>query len=114
MGTSIGQQSLYIAEGLYTPDDFDVTERGDGSRTYQLREGLPKPSANVAPGDIKYRDLNKDGIIDSYDKTYDSGFYSTGIPEIVYGFGVNLSWNGLFVGAFFQGVSHASASPQAI
>ena len=110
VGTSIGQQSLYIAEGLYTPDDFDVTERGDGSRTYQLREGLPKPSANVAPGDIKYRDLNKDGIIDSYDKTYDSGFYSTGIPEIVYGFGVNLSWNGLFVGAFFQGVSHASAS----
>ena len=63
VGTSIGQQSLYIAEGLYTPDDFDVTERGDGSRTYQLREGLPKPSANVAPGDIKYRDLNKDCLL---------------------------------------------------
>lgn len=110
VGTSIGQQSLYIAEGLYTPDDFDITERGDGSRSYQLKKGLPKPSANVAPGDIKYKDLNEDGVIDSYDRTYKNGFYSTGMPEIVYGFGLNVSWKGLFVGVFFQGVANASAS----
>lgn len=110
VGTSIGQQSLYIAEGLYTPDDFDTTERVDGSLSYQLKKDLPKPSANVAPGDIKYKDLNKDGIIDSYDRSYKNGFHSTGMPEIVYGFGLNTSWKGISIGVFFQGVAKAAAS----
>lgn len=110
VGTSIGQQSLYMAERLYTPNDFDIIRQPNGSELYQLKKGFPRPSANVAPGDIKYKDLNEDGIIDSYDKTHYSGFYSTGIPEIVYGFGLNAAWKGIFVGVFFQGVAKASAS----
>ena len=58
----------------------------------------------------QWKDLNEDGVIDSYDRTYKNGFYSTGMPEIVYGFGLNVSWKGLFVGVFFQGVANASAS----
>lgn len=107
-GNSIDKPYLYIAEGLYTPDDFDVmVDPTTGANSYTLKEGLPRPSTNVAPGDIKYADLNDDGKIDTYDQTYGHSFYSE-MPEIVYGFGLNMEWKGLFIGAFFQGTGHAS------
>lgn len=109
-GKRIGQPLLYIAEGLYTPDDFNiVTNPETGAQTYTLKEHLPNPNGAVAPGDIKFKDLNNDNIIDSYDRTYDNGFYSS-LPEIVYGFGLNAEWKGFFIGAFFQGVAHSSAN----
>lgn len=108
-GNSIGTPLLYIAEGLYTPDDFNITTNEQGAQSYSLKEDRAKPAANVSPGDIKYKDLNDDGVIDSYDRTYDNGFYSE-LPEIVYGFGLNAEWKGLFVGVFFQGTAHTSAN----
>lgn len=107
-GHSMGTPLLYIADGLYTPDDFDITENpADGSKTYTLKAGLPKPAADVMPGDIKYRDLNGDEVINDYDRTYDNGFYSTN-PEWVYGFGLSGEWKGIYAGVFFQGVANAS------
>lgn len=108
-GNSIGDEMLYIAEGLYTPDDFDITTDAKGAQSYELKEGMPVPAANVSPGDIKYKDLNNDGVINDYDRTYDHGFYNK-LPEIVYGFGLNAEWKGFFVGVFFQGTAHASAN----
>lgn len=108
-GNSIGAPKLYIAEGLYTPDDFDITTDANGAQSYRLKGGMPLPAANVAPGDIKYRDLNNDGVIDDYDRTYDHGFYQE-VPEIVYGFGLNAEWKGFFVGIFFQGTARTSAN----
>ncbi|MGL5262250.1 MAG: SusC/RagA family TonB-linked outer membrane protein, partial [Bacteroides sp.] len=107
-GNSIGTPFLYIADGLYTPDDFNTSVAPNGDIIYSLKEGLPRPAAaaNLAPGDIKYRDLNGDGIIDSYDKTYKHGIYS-GQPKIVYGFGLNAEYKGFFGGIFFQGVGKA-------
>ena len=52
-------------------------------------------------------DLNGDNKIDDYDKTREHGFYSS-LPEIVYGFGLNAQWKGIFFGMFFQGTGHAS------
>lgn len=107
-GHSWGTPKLFIADGLYTPDDFDITENPvDGSKTYTLKEGLPDPKASVMPGDIKYRDLNGDNVIDDYDSTYDNGFYSTN-PEWVYGFGLSGEWKGIYAGVFFQGVANTS------
>lgn len=107
-GHSLGTPILYIADGLYTPDDFDIVEDpASGSKTYTLKEGLPKPAAAVKPGDIKYCDLNGDNVIDDYDRTYDNGFYSTN-PEWVYGFGLSGEWKGIYAGIFFQGVANAS------
>lgn len=65
-GNSIDKPLLYIAEGLYTPDDFDITTNEYGAQSYKLKDGMAIPAANVAPGDIKYKDLNNDGVIDSY------------------------------------------------
>lgn len=56
-------------------------------------------------GDVRYRDVNGDGVVDSYDKV---ALGYTNIPEIVYGFGVTLAWKGFDINAFFQGVGHTS------
>lgn len=57
----------------------------------------------VRPGDIKYKDINGDNVIDSYDKVAIGYSY---IPEINYGFGVSASWKGFDLSVFFQGVGH--------
>lgn len=109
-GQSYGKPLLYIAEGLYTPDDFIITTdptKTDGSQIYTLKDNLPKPAASVKPGDIKYRDVNQDGVINDYDKTYDHDFYGSN-PEWVYGFGLSGEWKGFYAGVFFQGVANAS------
>ena len=107
-GHSLGTPKLYIAEGLYTDNDFIITENpSDGSKNYTLKEGLAIPSGAVMPGDIKYTDLNNDKKIDSYDQTYNHGFYAQN-PEWVYGFGLNAEYKGFYAGIFFQGVANAS------
>lgn len=63
----------------------------------------------VKPGDIKYLDLNGDGVIDGYDEK-PIGYPD--IPEIVYGFGFSLQWKAFDLSAFFQGVGHVNFSTQ--
>jgi len=110
-GQSIGQPLMYIAEGLYTPDDFDVTTNpANGAQTYTLKGGYPDPGYAVSPGDIRYQDLNSDGVIDSYDQTYANGFFSSATPGIVYGFGLAAEWKGLSAGIFFQGAGRFSTN----
>ena len=109
-GRSMGLPLLYIADGLYRDADFNITEDpNNGSKIYELKEDFAKPASNVKPGDIKYRDLNKDGIINDYDRTFEHGFYGNN-PEIVYGFGVQGEYKGFYAGVFFQGVGHASVN----
>lgn len=81
---------LYIAERLYTKEDFIVSKNGSGIETYTLRSELPQSTLGglLGPGDIKYKDINGDGIIDSYDKV--RGVGPPKVPEIVYGFGLNI------------------------
>ncbi len=82
----------YIAEGL-----FQSQSEIDNS---------PDQSAlgNPRVGDIKYRDLNGDGVINIYDQTKIS---RGDVPNLVYGFGVNLTFGQFYISAFFQGVSGA-------
>lgn len=107
-GQSMNTPKLYIAEGLYTADDFIITQNPEsGGNIFTLKPGMPVPSGEVSPGDIKYADLSKDGKIDGYDQTYDHDFYAPN-PEWVYGFGVNAEYKGFYAGIFFQGVANTS------
>ena len=56
----------FVYEGTYKYDDF--TRTGD---TYYLKDNIAYPGArkNVQPGDMKYRDINDDGVIDDNDRT---------------------------------------------
>jgi hypothetical protein len=57
-------------------------------------------------GDLKYQDINGDGIInDSFDAVA-VGY--TNIPEITYGFGVTAQWKSWDFNVFFQGVARTS------
>lgn len=106
-GTRINSYDLYIAEGLYKEEDFVIT--GEGlDRKYTLKEGVVKSgiSGDIKPGDIKYKDMNDDGIIDAYDRVQDAAQPS--VPEIVYGFGFNVEYKGIYAGIFFQGVGNTS------
>ncbi|MFT3902683.1 MAG: TonB-dependent receptor [Niabella sp.] len=109
-GTRVGEQTVYIAERLYTEDDFIKTQNPNGTYRYQLKPGLPVPTmtgnATMGPGDIKYADLNNDGIIDNNDRK--RGVGNPENPEINYGFGLNLEYKGFYVSVFFQGTANTS------
>ena len=105
-GTSLNSWNLYISDGLYSDDDFIIT--GDGAnRNYQLKDGVPQGlTSGVKPGDIKYKDLNGDGVINEYDKVQDVG--NPSVPELMYGFGFNAEYKGWYAGVFFQGAGKTS------
>lgn len=93
IGRKFGQRFGYIDLGLFK-DDKDVANSPS------------QPGTNKA-GDIKYKDLNGDGKIDSYDQG-PIGYGS--FPEIVYGFGPTISWKGFAVAGWFKGISNVDIS----
>lgn len=93
IGRKFGQRFGYTDLGLFK-DDKDVA-----NSPYQ-------PGTNKA-GDIKYKDLNGDGKIDSYDQG-PIGYGS--FPEIVYGFGPTISWKGFSISGWFKGISNVDIS----
>jgi TonB-linked SusC/RagA family outer membrane protein len=90
IGTSTTQRFGYLAEGLFI-DDAEVANS-------------PVQSGALA-GDIKYRDLNGDGVISDRDQTA-IGYPTT--PEISYGFGPSLGWKSWDFSFFFNGVHRRS------
>ncbi|HEX8039070.1 MAG TPA: hypothetical protein VF490_07950, partial [Chryseosolibacter sp.] len=60
------------------------------------------------PGDIKFRDLNGDGVINLGTGTLadpgDRKIIGNTAPRYQFGFNANLNWNNFFLSAFFQGV----------
>ncbi|WP_235969779.1 TonB-dependent receptor [Pedobacter planticolens] len=107
-GTRVNENTLYIADRLYTDADFNVTQNVNGTKSYKLKAGLPVPSLGglIGPGDIKYVDLNGDGKIDQFDRK--RGVGNPYNPEIVYGFGLNVQYKGFYASVFFQGVAKTS------
>ena len=58
----------------------------------------------VTPGDIKYKDLNGDQVINAFDMTSLDG--ATGIPELNYAFNIGVEYKGLGMNAWFQGTGN--------
>ena len=91
VGYSNYQPRGYLAERLFV-DDNEVLNS-------PLQFGT-----NVA-GDIKYKDINKDGRITSLDQI-PIGFPT--VPEIIYGFGFSYGFKKIDISAFFQGSARSS------
>lgn len=91
-GRPYNQPVGLIALGL-----FESQEEIDNSPTQTF--------GPVRVGDIKYMDLNGDGVIDTNDET--SIGYSW-LPEIQYGFGANLRYKNFDISFLFQGSAHVS------
>lgn len=73
----------------------------------EINKSLPQSFGTLKPGDIKYQDINGDGVIDSDDKIAIG--YSTTAPEIYYSFHLGAEWKGLGFDVMFQGTANYSA-----
>ena len=95
-GHPINSIQCLIADGLFR-DEEDIASSPSQdiyATTYPIR-----------PGDVKYRDLNGDEIIDDNDMCWTG---NPTVPEIIYGFGFSLKYKGFDCSAFFQGQGKVS------
>ena len=83
-------QEGYIALGLFK-DEEDV--KNSPSQSF----------GNYKPGDIKYKDVNADGVINDQDKVPLS--YAN-YPRLMYGFGLELRYKKLALGVLFKGTGN--------
>lgn len=72
-----------------------------------IDNSLAQQFGPVKAGDIKYKDMNGDKVINSDDRVA-MGYNST-CPEIYYSFSLGLEWKGLGFSAQFQGVGNYTA-----
>ena len=90
-GQKVGQQFGYIADGFYQ-DANDVAK-------YATTEGY-KP----VPGDIRYKDLNGDGVINQFDQTV----IGSKAPLLFGGLQGGISWKGISLSFLLQGTANNS------
>lgn len=91
-GHRVNQARGLVALGLFT--DYD-----------DIRNSPRQDFGTVQPGDIKYKDINGDGIVNDGDKV---AIGATTRPNMIYGFGLSGSWKGLDVNVHFQGTGKSS------
>ncbi|MRX45758.1 SusC/RagA family TonB-linked outer membrane protein [Pedobacter puniceum] len=97
IGQPIAQMFGLIWDGVYQYEDFDITPSGG----YTLKSNLPDNGGTrggVAPGSIKYKDINLDGTINSKD----FAIIGRATPIHVGGFSNNFTYKGFDLNVFFQ------------
>lgn len=87
VGKPYGEHYLYIWDGIFQSDE-DIANS-------------PKHPNNPQPGDIKFKDLNGDNVIDSKDRQMVEGIY----PKMLYSFNVDFGYKNFDLSMFFQGIS---------
>ena len=92
VGTSMNRPRGFIALGLF--QDYE-----------EIDQYPQNPSAGqYRPGDIKYKDVNGDGIISTQ---YDHVFMGYGtVPEISFSMNMDVSYKNFYLSMLWQGVSH--------
>lgn len=88
VGNTIGSFYGYIAEGIFQ-DSLEVANS-------------PYQRSLTAPGDIKFKDLNEDRIINQNDMT----IIGKPIPDFTYGFGLDLYYKNFDFNAFAYGMQN--------
>jgi TonB-linked SusC/RagA family outer membrane protein len=91
-GRPVSQKWGYVAESLFV----DENEVANSPR---------QDFGEYGAGDIKYKDMNKDGVINTLDEV-PIGYPST--PEINYGFGFTAGYRNFDLSVFFSGSARSS------
>ncbi|MCL3779181.1 SusC/RagA family TonB-linked outer membrane protein [Prolixibacteraceae bacterium JC049] len=91
VGESINQTWGLIAERLFI-DEEDI-------------RNSPKQFGDYMAGDIKYKDINNDGVINSLDEV---PIGNPTVPKINYGFGFSMGYKAFDFSCFFQGSAMSS------
>jgi len=93
IGKPIGYYYLFKTDGLFK-DEEDC----------RINKNMSYANKNPQPGDVKYKDMNDDGVIDEEDRT-DCG---NNTPKVTWGFTNNFSYKGFELSIFMDGISKAS------
>jgi hypothetical protein len=109
-GKTIGEIWGYETDRLFQQSDFTT----DASGKQVLKAGIPSQSLyesgwfTYGPGDVKYKDLNHNGVIDYGTNTVenpgDQKVIGNSTPRYLYGFRFGADWKGFDFDIFFQGV----------
>ena len=95
--------TVIIMEGLPLNSYYGYKTAGY-FKTYEeiLHAAVPSTidRTQLRPGDVKYVDINKDGVIDEDDRTY----LGYGFPRYTFGFTYGLRWKGIDFSMMLQGV----------
>lgn len=102
----------FETDRLFTPEDFTGFDANGKPTGYASgiadQTGIQTGSFVYGPGDIKYKDLNGDGVIDGGTGTLDDHgdlkVIGNNQPRYQYSFRLGASWKGLDFDMFFQGV----------
>jgi hypothetical protein len=97
LNNPVGLMFGYVWDGVYQSDDFYKNTAG----AYVLKDNVPtngNTRANIQPGDIKYKDLNGDGVVNSADYT----IIGNGTPKYTGGFSNNFTYKGFDLNIFLQ------------
>uniref|UniRef100_UPI003D7F358D SusC/RagA family TonB-linked outer membrane protein n=1 Tax=Pedobacter sp. TaxID=1411316 RepID=UPI003D7F358D len=100
IGQPLGQMYGYVWEGVYQYNDFDQLPNG----SYLLKDLVTtntsdrSSASTIKPGDIKYTDLNGDGVINDYDRTV----IGRGYPIHQGGFNNNFKYKNFDLSVFMQ------------
>jgi hypothetical protein len=122
VGKTYGEIWGYETDRLYQKDDFEYDASGnfvlitskDGFQVYKTKDGVTQGrlqnSANFkfGPGDVKFKDLNGDGIITPGSRLIDDHgdlkVIGNSTPRYEYGFRLGAEFKGFDLQVFFQGV----------
>lgn len=97
VGQPVSQMYGLIWDGVYQYSDFDETASGG----FILKSNVPTNGSvrsTIKPGDIKYIDINGDGVVDSHDYT----IIGRALPLHTGGFSNNFNSYGFDLNVFFQ------------
>jgi hypothetical protein len=85
----VGQRFGYVAQGLF-------------QSAAEISSSAKPVGMSIVPGDIRYKDLNTDGIIDIYDQMPIGNVK----PLFYYGLNMGANWKGVDITLLFQGVQN--------
>ena len=97
VGKPLGLMYGPVFDGIYQYSDFDKSASG----TYTLKTNTPtngNVASSIQPGDIKYKDLNGDGVVNNNDFTV----IGRGLPLNTGGFTNDFTYKGFDLNIFFQ------------
>ncbi|RKD12904.1 hypothetical protein BCY91_11040 [Pelobium manganitolerans] len=87
-GGPLGRTLGYVFDGFYTPENIATS----------VKPGIP-----VGPGDLRYKDLNNDGIIDATDRMI---LPYSNIPNTIYGANFAVSYKGISLALTLQAAAN--------
>lgn len=116
-GKRFGEIWGYRIDGFFKTDEEAANWKIDQKLVNTQIQKAPGEWGHLRAGDLKFRDLNGDGVISPGKKTADDPgdmeIIGNSEPRYNYGLNLNASWNGFDVSAFFQGIGRRDWYPSA-